>query len=151
MRERITAALAEAMTAKDQTRLCTLRLISAAIKDRDIAARDADDSAVGVSDQEVLRILAQMIRQREDSVRAYEEAGRLELAEREREEIKVIREFLPRPLDDDEVRRAITAAISETKARSIRDMGAVMGALKAKYAGRMDFCKVGAKVRASLA
>lgn len=150
MRERISAALSEAQKAQDQTRLCTLRLITAAIKDRDIAARGADDSSGGVSDEEVIRILGQMIRQREDSVRAYEEAGRLELAEREREEIKIIREFLPRPLNDEEVRRAISAAISETKARSIRDMGAVMGALKSRYAGRMDFCKVGAEVRASL-
>lgn len=95
MRERISAALSEAQKAQDQTRLCTLRLITAAIKDRDIAARGADDSSGGVSDEEVIRILGQMIRQREDSVRAYEEAGRLELAEREREEIKIIREFLP--------------------------------------------------------
>ena len=149
MRARIAKALAEAMKAKDQTRISTLRLIRAAINDRDIAARGTEDGG-DVSDAEIIGILGKMIKQREESARAYEEAGRLELAEREREEIKVIREFLPRPLSDEEVAKAVAAAIAETKASSIRDMGAVMGKLKQRYAGRMDFAKVGAEVRASL-
>jgi hypothetical protein len=150
MRDRIKTALEEALGANDPTRLGTLRLICAAIRDRDSAARTADDGPDCMSDAELVQILSQMARQREDSIRDYEEAGRLELAERERDEAKVIREFLPRPLSEEETRRAITAAIADTRARSIRDMGVVMGALKSRYSGRMDFGRVGAEVRSAL-
>jgi uncharacterized protein len=149
MRERINAALKEAMKAKDAGRLSTLRLISAAIKDREIAARgDGEESVIG--DDEVLAILGKMVKQRQESARQYEDGGRLELAEKERGEISVIEDFLPRQLDDAEVDAAITAAMAEVGAESIRDMGKVMGALKAKYTGQMDFGAVGPMVKAKL-
>ena len=149
LRERINAALKEAMKAKDAGRLSTLRLISAAIKDREIAARgDGEESVIG--DDEVLAILGKMVKQRQESARQYEEGGRLELAEKERGEISVIEDFLPRQLDDAEVDAAITAAMAEVGAESIRDMGKVMGALKAKYTGQMDFGAVGPMVKAKL-
>jgi len=149
MRDRITAELKQAMRAKDSARLSTLRLISAAIKDKDIAARSAGNEA-GVSDAEILAILAKMIRQREESATTYEQAGRLELAEKERAEIGVIEEFLPRQLDEGEIAEAVRAAIAEVGASSIRDMGRVMGVLKGRYAGQMDFGKAGAAVKAAL-
>ena len=149
MRERINAALKEAMKAKDAGRLSTLRLISAAIKDREIAARgDGEESVIG--DDEVLAILGKMVKQRQESARQYEEGGRLELAEKERGEISVIEDFLPRQLDDAEVDAAITSAMAEVGAESIRDMGKVMGALKSKYTGQMDFGAVGPMVKAKL-
>lgn len=146
LRTRISDALKEAMKQKDAGRLSTLRLINAAIKDRDIALRGEgrDD---GVSEEEILQILGKMVKQRNDSVRAYEEAGRLELAEQERTEIGVIEEFLPKQLDEDETLAAIDAAIKATGASSIRDMGKVMGELKAKFTGQMDFGRVGPLVK----
>ncbi|MFQ5438451.1 MAG: GatB/YqeY domain-containing protein [Paracoccaceae bacterium] len=149
MRSRLSENLKDAMRAKDAPRLSTLRLINAAIKDRDIAAR-SEGSDGGVSDDEILAILAKMIKQRRDSAQAYDEAGRLELAEKERAEIVVIEEFLPRQLDDGEIEAAVKAAIAELGADSIRDMGRVMGALKAKYAGSMDFGRAGGMVKAIL-
>lgn len=149
MRDRINSNLKDAMRAKDAPRLSTLRLINAAIKDRDIAARgDGDDS--GVSDDDILAILAKMIKQRQDSATAYEQAGRLELAEKERDEIAVIEEFLPRQLSAAEIDTAVKKAVAEVGASSIRDMGRVMGALKSKYAGQMDFGKAGGAVKGLL-
>lgn len=148
MRETISDALKEAMKSKDAEKLSTLRLINAAIKDQDIALR-ADGKSVG--DAEILSILGKMVKQRQESVRAYEEGGRLELAEREASEIKVIQEFLPAQLSEEEVSTAIQAAIAEAEATSIRDMGKVMGVLKAKYTGQMDFGSVGPAVKAKLA
>jgi hypothetical protein len=150
LRARIGAGLKEAMREKDATRLSTLRLINAAIKDQDIAAR-GEGRSDGVDEQAVLGILGKMVKQRQESARAYEEGGRLELAETEREEIAVIEEFLPRQLTGDEVDAAIDAAIAETGATSLRDMGRVMGVLKAKYTGQMDFGAVGPMVKARLA
>lgn len=150
MRERVNMALKQAMRDKAVDRLSTLRLINAAIKDRDIAARGDGDSE-GVGDAEVLAILSKMSKQRMESVRAYEEGGRLDLAERERAEIGVIEEFLPRQLSDDEIAQAVSDAIAETGATSIRDMGKIMGVLKAKYTGQMDFGAVGPKIKARLA
>lgn len=147
MRTRIKAALEDALESDDRTRVATLRLICAAIKDRDMAARGADDGPDCMAEPELVEILSQMIRQREDSVNRYEESGRIEDARREQDEIDVIREFLPRPLSAEETQAAINAAIAETKAKSMQDLGAVMGALKARYRGRMDFCKAGAEVR----
>jgi len=149
MRDRISAALKDAMKAKDQTRIATLRLVMATLKDRDIAARQNDEGPVE-DEAEILGILAKMIRQREESIRAYEEAGRLELAAREQTEIEVIREFMPRPMDQAEIDAAVADAIAETEASSIKDMGRVIGALKARHPGRMDFGKVGAQVKAAL-
>ena len=149
LRASIIAATKQAMKDKAANRLSTLRLISAAIKDRDIAAR-AEGNDEGVGDDELLAILGKMTRQRSESAKTYEEAGRIDLAERELEEITVIEEFLPRQLDDGEVDAAIDAAIRTVGAASIRDMGKVMGELKGKYTGQMDFGSVGAKVKGKL-
>ncbi|MGB3177381.1 MAG: GatB/YqeY domain-containing protein [Albidovulum sp.] len=146
LRDQIGTALKEAMKAREADRLSTLRLINAAIKDKDIALRgEGGDDVVG--DPEVLAILGRMVKQRQESARAYEEGGRLELAEKELAEVKVIEEFLPRQLEDGEVGDAIDAAISEISATSIRDMGKVMASLKAKYTGQMDFGAVGPMVK----
>ena len=149
MRDQIAAAMKAAMRDKDQTRLSTLRLITAAIKDRDIAARGEDDSGAA-DDAAILQLLAKMVKQREESAATYEEAGRLELAERERAEIDVIREFMPQPMSATEIDSAVDAAIGETGAASIRDMGKVMATLKQRYAGRMDFGVAGGRVKAAL-
>jgi uncharacterized protein YqeY len=134
------------MKDKAADRLSTLRLINAAIKDKDIAAR-ADGGDDGVGDPEVLAILGKMAKQRMESVRAYEEGGRLDLADREREEILIIEEFLPRQLTEEESAKAVDDAIAEVGATSIRDMGKVIGLLKGKYTGQMDFGAVGPKVK----
>lgn len=148
LRDKVNAALKEAMREKATTRISTLRLINAAIKDKDISLRGTDDAdSGGVGDAEVLAILGKMTKQRQESARAYEEGGRLDLAERERSEIAVIEEFLPKQLSDDEVAKAVEAAVTETGAGSIRDMGKVMGALKARYTGQMDFGAVGPMVK----
>ena len=149
LRSRINTAMKQAMKDKSAERLSTIRLINAAIKDRDIAAR-TEGKENGVGDDEVLAILAKMTKQRQESAKTYEEAGRLDLSERELAEIKVIEEFLPRQLIDSEIQSAVSEAISEVGASSIRDMGKVMGALKGKYAGQMDFGAVGALVKNKL-
>lgn len=150
LRERLQIALKEAMKAKEAERLSTLRLINAAIKDREIAGRgEAGEQEVG--DPEILAIMGKMVKQRQESARAYEEGGRLELAAKEINEIGVIEEFLPRQLGADEVEAAVKAAIAEAGATSIRDMGRVMAVLKGKYTGQMDFGAVGPKVKDLLA
>ncbi|MCP1168879.1 GatB/YqeY domain-containing protein [Limimaricola litoreus] len=149
LRDKINASLKDAMKAKEADRLSTLRLINAAIKDRDIAARGEGEEGL-VPDEVVLAILGKMVKQRQESARAYDEAGRLELAEKERAEIAVIEEFLPRQLSEAEVEKAVSQAIAETDANSIRDMGRVMAALKGRYTGRMDFGRVGPLVRERL-
>lgn len=146
MRSRVADALKSAMKNKEAGRLSTLRLINAALKDRDIAERGNEESK-GVSDADILAILGKMVKQRQESARAYEEGGRLELADKERSEIEIIEEFLPRQLDADEVTKAVSDAIAEVGAESIRDMGKVMGALKAKFTGQMDFGAVGPMVK----
>jgi len=149
MRDRIQAALKDAMLAKDKLRTSTLRLMIAAIHDQDIALRGEDGGGC-LDEAGLMALLMKMVRQREDSAATYETAGRMELAEAERAEIAVIKEFLPRQIPADEVEAAIGAAIAETGATSIRDMGKVMGALKAQYTGRMDFTAVGPRVKALL-
>lgn len=146
MRKRLFEAQKDAMKAKDTARLSTLRLINAAIKDKDIKVRD-EENHDGVSDTEIVNILSKMIKQRQDSSKTYEEAGRIELAEQELAEIKVIEEFLPKQLNDQEIDDAISGAIEEIGASSIRDMGKVMGVMKQKYSGQMDFVKVGGKIK----
>ena len=149
LRDRINQSLKEAMKAREADRTSTLRLMNAAIKDRDIAARgDGEDGPVG--DEAVVALLGKMVKQRQESARAYEEGGRIDLADKERAEIVVIEEFLPRQLTAAEVESAIAEAIAETEATSIRDMGRVMAALKARYTGQMDFGKVGAAIKARL-
>ena len=150
LRDRITTALTDAMRAKEADRLSTLRLINAAIKDRDIAMRGTADEAAGLSDADVLAIMGRMVKQRQESARAYEEGGRLELAEKELAEIKVIEEFLPRQLSLSEAESAVDAAIAAVGATSIRDMGKVMAELKTKYTGQTDFAKAGPMVKSRL-
>lgn len=147
-RTQITDALKEAMKAKDATRLGTLRLINAAIKDREIANREAGGE---VSEADILAILGKMVKQRQESAKAYEEGGRLELAEREQAEIKIINEYLPAQLSEAQTQAAVEAAIADVGASSIRDMGKVMGVLKGKYTGQIDFGAVGPMVKARLA
>ena len=150
LQTRINGSLKAAMKAKDSARLSTLRLINAAIKDREIAMRTEGDDLT-IKDADVLGILGKMVKQRQESARAYEEGGRLELAEQERSEILIIEEFLPKQLSEDEARAAVLAAITSTGAESIRDMGKVMGELKSKYTGQMDFGRVGPMVKDQLA
>ena len=149
MQERIAEALKNAVKNQDKVRVSTLRLIVAAIKDRTIAARTADNGD-GITDAQIMDILAKMVKQRQEAAATYEEAGRLELAEQERAEIGVIEEFLPRRLDADEMALAVQQAIDETEAASLKDMGKVMGALKGRFAGQMDFGQAGALVKEKL-
>jgi hypothetical protein len=150
IRERIDEALKSAMKAKDQkVRVSTLRLITAAIKDRDIAAR-AEDRCCGATDDEILGILSKMVKQREDSAAAYESGSRLDLAEQERAEIVIIKEFLPRQLSDEEISTVVSGVISELGASGLKDMGKCMGALKERYAGAMDFGRAGAVMKKAL-
>ena len=146
MREIINTAVKDAMRSKDKLRLSTLRLVNAAIKDKDIALR-TEDRPDGVSSSEILQILGKMVKQRQESAKAYEEGGRLELAEQELSEIKIIEEFLPRQLSDDEVSKVIKDTIALVGASSIRDMGKVMSSLKCQYTGQLDFGKVGAMIK----
>lgn len=148
MRETITAALTAATKAQDKRRVSTLRLVSAAIKDRDISLRGTGKTQA--TDSELLDLLAKMIKQREESEKIYADAGRPELAKQEAEEIAIIREFLPIQLSEAETEKAVAAAIAETGAASVKDMGKVMGVLKSRYAGQMDFGKAGAVVKAKL-
>lgn len=148
LRDDLKSAMKAAMKAKEARKLVTVRLILAAVKDRDISLRTSDASPD--DDSMILEILAKMIKQRRDSIVAYEEGGRCELAEQEREEIGIIEGFMPRQLNEDEMKAAVTAALAETNAQGLKDMGKVMGGLKAKYAGQMDFGKAGAIVRAQL-
>lgn len=149
MRTRIQAALKEALRGKDSLRISTLRLMLAALKDREIALR-AEEGPDTLDDAQVMALLARMVKQREESAATYEQAARMELAEAERREAQIISEFLPKPLSEAEVDGAIREAIATTEAGSIRDMGKVMARLKARYAGRMDFAAAGAKVKAAL-
>lgn len=149
MKEQISAALKESMKAKDTARLSTLRLVNAAIKDREIAARGSDE-VVSVSDADITSILGKMVKQRKESAKAYEEGGRLELAEKELQEISIIEDYLPKQLDADETAAAVQEAIRATGAEGIRDMGKVMAALKAAYTGQMDFGSVGPMVKDQL-
>jgi uncharacterized protein YqeY len=148
MRETITAALKHATKAQDRRRMSTLRLVSAAIKDRDIAARTAGKGEA--TDAELLDLLAKMIKQREESEKIYADAGRAELAKQESEEIVIIREFLPKQLSAADMDKAIDDAIKKSGAASIKDMGRVMAELKAACAGQMDFAKASAAVKAKL-
>ena len=154
LRDRLQTALKEAMKARAAARLSTLRLINAAIKDREIANRGeagrGDAGADEVTDADILALMSKMVKQRQESARAYAEGGRLELAEKETDEISVIEEFLPRQLTADEVEAAVIDAIAASGASSIRDMGKVMAVLKGRYTGQMDFGAVGPAVKARL-
>jgi uncharacterized protein YqeY len=148
MRERFTQEMKGAMKAGDKRKLSTVRLIQAALKDKDIEARGTGKGQA--SDEEILALLQKMIKQRQESAGIYEQAGRAELAQQEREEADIIAAFLPKQMDEAEVGAAIQAAIAETGAASLKDMGKVIGALRRQYAGRMDFGKVSALVKEAL-
>lgn len=149
MRDRIAQAMKQALKDKDQVALATTRLISAALKDRDIAAR-GQDRHDGISDDEILSMLQTMIKQRQESARMYEDGGRPDLMETERAEIAIIQQFLPEPLSEAEIEAAIKAAVASTQAASVKDMGKVMAHLKAEHAGQMDFSTVSQLVKSRL-
>lgn len=150
LREQIDTGLKAAMKAKDsKLRVTTLRLINAAIKDRDIAAR-GEDRCEGATEEEILAILTKMVKQREESANAFEKGGRPELAEQERAEIEVICEFLPRQLSAGEIENAVSEVIKEYDASGLKDMGKCMGALKDRYNGSMDFGKAGKLMKENL-
>jgi uncharacterized protein YqeY len=149
LRQQLKEALKTAMLGKDARTVSTVRLILAALKDRDIAARPSGQ-ADGIPDVEILQMLQSMIKQRRESITIYEQGGRLELAEREAEEIVIIERFLPRQMSGDEVVAAIRAVIAEIGATGIKDMGRVMAALKERHAGLMDFSRASAVVKAEL-
>ena len=149
MRDRIAQAMKQALKDKDQLALATIRLISAALKDRDIAAR-GQDRHEGISDDEILSMLQTMIKQRQESARMYEDGGRPDLMETERAEIAIIQQFLPEPLSEAEIEAAIKAAVVSTQAASVKDMGKVMAHLKAEHAGQMDFSAVSQLVKSRL-
>ena len=149
LRTRVNDAIKDAMRSKEADRLSTLRLINAAIKDKDISLRaDGGDRVVG--DDDVLAILGRMVKQRQESAKTYDENGRPELAEREREEISIISEFMPQPLSDTEMREVIASLVKESGATCLKNMGQIMGQLKKGYAGRIDMGKAGAVVKEHL-
>lgn len=149
LRQKLNDALKEAMKAKDETATSALRLILAALKDRDIANRTKGDGSE-LTDDEILGLLQSMIKQRRESVEMYEKGGRTELAEQEKREIEIIEGFLPEQMGEDDMAAAIEAVIAEVGADSIKDMGKVMGALKAAHAGTMDFTKASQMVKDKL-
>jgi uncharacterized protein len=148
LRDDINSALKDAMKAKNERRVSTLRLINSALKNADIEARGQGKEPLG--DDAVLGLLQKMIKQRQESVELYEKGGRTELAQQEREEIAIIAAYLPKPMSEDEVRAVIAEAVQEVGATGMKDMGKVVSALKARYAGKMDFAKASALVKSAL-
>jgi len=149
-RSQLSDALKDAMRAKEACAVSTLRLILAALKDRDIAARGKGNSD-GIGEGEILDLLQKMVRQRHEAIELYRKGARQDLVDRETAEIEVIQRFLPKQMDEAEVRSAVQEVIAELEAATIKDMGRVMGALKERYAGRMDFAKASALVKVQLA
>jgi len=146
LREQFNEQMKEAMKAKDQRRLSTLRMVNAALKDKDIANR-TETSREGISDDEILGLLGKMIKQREESAEAFDKGGRPEMAKSEREEVDIIRSFMPKQMSADEQRAAIQGVIADVGATSMKDMGKIMAALKERYAGQMDFGKASGMVK----
>lgn len=149
LREKFNEEMKTAMKAADKKRLGTLRLILAALKDRDIANR-TEDSRELLGDDEILTLLAKMIKQREESAETYDKGNRPELAANEREEIAIIREFMPKQMEEAEAKAAAQKVIAEVGASSMKDMGKVMAALKERYAGQMDFARASGLVKGLL-
>ncbi|CAN5389155.1 GatB/YqeY domain-containing protein [soil metagenome] len=149
LRDDINNAVKDAMRAKDERKLLTLRMVNSTLKNSDIEARGQGKPPL--SDEDILGVLQKMIKQRQESIALYDKGGRPELAAAEREEIMVISAYLPKQMSDDEVKAAISAVISETGAAGMKDMGKVIAALRAKYAGQMDFGKASGLVKAALA
>ena len=150
LRQTLNEALKDAMRAKNTRTVATVRLILAALKDRDIAARGTGNQE-GIDDGAILSMLQTMVKQRRESITMYEQGGRQELAQQEKEEIDVIEAFLPKQLDEAETQEAIAALITELGATGVKDMGKVMADLRARFAGQMDFTKASALVRQKLA
>lgn len=153
LRDTLTAAMKDAMRNKEKEKLTTIRLINAAIKENDINNRtrdDMDEISGAEDDAAILEILSKMVKQRKDSIKAYEEAGRCELAEQEKSEIAVIEEFMPRQMDEAEIEAAAKAAVAELGAEGLKDIGRCMAALKEQYAGQMDFGKASGIVKGLL-
>lgn len=150
LRVQLQSATKEAMKARDTERLSTLRLIGAAIKDREIAARSGAGDEADLSEGDLIAILSKMVKQRQESARAYEEGCRMELAAKEQEEIRVIQEFLPRQMSAEEAAGAVDKVIKDLGAESVRDMGRVMAELRNRHAGQMDFGMVGPLVKEQL-
>lgn len=150
IRDELNTVLKESLKSKDQVAMSTIRLINAAVKDRDIAERSSGNSE-GIDDSAILSLMQSMVKQRHESAKTYAENGRPELAEREQAEIVVIERFLPKQMSDDEMSAAIDKVIADTGAKDIKDMGKVMGALKSQYAGQLDMAKAGGAVKAKLA
>ncbi len=148
LRERFTADLKDAMKAGDKAKVSTLRLITSALKDKDIEARGLGKGETTAD--ELLALLQKMIKQRQESIAIYDANGRPELADGERAEVEVISAYLPKQMSEAEVKAAIDAAIAETGASAVKDMGKVIGVLRANYAGQMDFGKVSPMVKAAL-
>jgi len=149
LRDDINNAVKDAMRAKDERKLSTLRMVNSTLKNSDIEARGQGKPPL--SDEDILGVLQKMIKQRQESVELYVKGGREELANQEREEIAIITAYLPKQMSDDEVKAAIAAAIKETGAAGMKDMGKVIGVLRGKYAGQMDFGKASGLVKAALA
>jgi uncharacterized protein YqeY len=150
LREKLTADLKTAMIGKDEMGVHTIRLINAAIKQKDIDGR-TEANREGISEAQILSLLQTMIKQRQESVKLYEQGNRKDLADKETAEIRIIEKYLPKQMSDDEMKAAVAGAIAAAGASSIKDMGKVMNELKAKYSGQMDFAKVGAVVKEKLA
>ena len=149
LRDKLTEAMKDAMRARDTAALGTIRLILAKLKDVDIAAR-TEASREGVADDKILSMMQGMIKQRNESIVLYEKGNRADLADKEKAEIVVIERFLPQQMDEAAVEAAVKEAVASSGAKSIKDMGGVMAALKAKYAGQMDFAKASAAVKKTL-
>lgn len=149
LRQQLNDMLKDAMRAKEERKVSTIRLINAALKDRDIQARSKGNTD-GISEDEILGMMQSMVKQRRDSIEAYTKGGRADLAQQEAEEIACIETFLPKQMSDDEIKTAIDAAVTKVGADGIKDMGKVMGYLKGEYAGRMDFSKASAAVKQRL-
>ena len=145
LRDRFMSDLKEAMKAGEKERLATIRLIQAALKDRDIDARGNGKEPLG--DEDILQLLQKMVKQRQDSIAMYNDGGRPELAAKEQAEIAVITGYMPQQMDEAEVKAAIAAVIAETGASGMKDMGKVIGELKSRFAGRMDFGKASPLVK----
>ena len=149
LRDEVSTELKQAMRSKNTIKTATLRLILAAIKDRDIAAR-TDGVFEGIGEDEVLKVLQTMVKQRRESIKMYEQGNRPELAAQEAQEIAIIQSFLPEQMDDLEIESAVKAVIDEIEANSLKDMGASMGLLRERYSGRMDFGKASAILKSEL-
>jgi len=150
LRQRLNDALKEAMKSRDLRSVSTIRLVLAQLKDRDIAARPGGNTT-GIGEGEIVEMLGKMVKQRQESIVLYKQGNRPDLVQQEEEEITVIERFMPKQLDDAESAAAIDAALAETGAQSLKDMGRVMAMLKERFAGRLDFAKAGALVKQRLA